>query len=184
MEFKKANNTSIQIKTKSSNFKIMLETGNDGYFSIKTVKEDDVTSLEIPGEYGVGGVHFVMLEENVEEYNGKPTVVSISDTTYLNVMVLSNKFELSTKAIDKMPDPDIIVAPFTSDSKLFSLVKKTNPGFLILIKDFLGFGDDEKVSSKIKSDFALASDSETKVKIEKSDLAGDEDIVTQVYIIN
>ncbi len=184
MEFKKINDKSIQIKTKTSNLKIMVEANENGAFEVKTVEDDKVMSFERPGEYGVQGIHFVMLEENVEKFEGKPTVLSIADISFLNAMVLSNKFDLSKKAIDKMPDLDIIVAPYTNDSKLKSLVKKLQPSFLVLVKDFLGYKEDEKVKAGLQSDFNIAQEGDTKVKLEETDISTEDDVATQVYILN
>lgn len=182
MEFKKANKSSLQIKTKNS-LKIMLEI-QDGVFSVKTADSDDnVTSLDKPGEYGVGGAHFVMLEEGVETFIGKPTVVSVSDSTYLNVLVLGEKFDLSKKAIDKVPDPNIVLAPYTNDPKLISIIKKLGPSFVVLVKEFYNSKEDEKVKASLNSDFQIASEDESKVKIEMTDISTEDDIATQIYII-
>ncbi|MCA9381253.1 hypothetical protein KC678_03230 [Candidatus Dojkabacteria bacterium] len=181
MEFKKVSKNSIQIKPTNS-LKVMLEIKDDGYYSIKVVEGDDISSLERPGEYGIKGLHFVLLEDKTEDFMGKPNVASVSDTLYLNIVILGKNFELSKEAIDKMPDANIVVAPFVNDAKLKSILRKIGPEFIVFVEEFAGFSADEKAKANIQSDFPIASE-DSKINISEKDLSEDEDSSTVSYLL-
>ncbi|MCA9386410.1 hypothetical protein KC669_00065 [Candidatus Dojkabacteria bacterium] len=181
MEFKKISKNSIQIKPTNS-LKVMLEVDSNGYYSLKVVEGDDISSLDRPGEYGIKGLHFVLLEDKSEDFQGKPNVASVSDTLYLNIVILGKNFELSKEAIDKMPDANIVVAPLVNDSKLKGILRKIGPEFIVFVEDFAGFTPDDKTKSGVQSDYPLAAE-DSKINITEKDLSEDEDSSTTSYLL-
>ena len=184
MEFIRTSDNSFNVKLKETSSKIIFSIDSNNYFSVKIARNDseDIV-LDRPGEYGIEGVHFVMLEGDAETYAGRPTVVSFSDPSYLNSVVLSKKINFSKKIMNKMPSPDIVIAPFSGEKELLSLIKRLQPSFAILLKDFLGLSGDEKILSQLKNDFTSVIE-DSKVKIEKKDVLVEDDTVTQIYILN
>ncbi|MCA9381901.1 hypothetical protein KC660_00655 [Candidatus Dojkabacteria bacterium] len=185
MEIYKYGTNSIFVKDGSSSFVILNEdglakkiTGLEPTMVINCVKDKfaDVTVIDSPGEYEIGGVY---VETLMFEEKSKLMLIEYEDVVM--VYLDCNPNELSQAILDKVASANIVFAVMSADSKemlnsVVDLVNEVEPEIFIPIGD-------ESLQSTLPASFGNKEiQPEKKLKIKSSEV-GNDDSVTSLYLL-
>jgi hypothetical protein len=182
MVIKKDSEKEISISYSEAKSHLIIDKNGYIEFDTKNAKDENF-EVSTPGEYEFAGVSMRAGELAKDTFVSRVNLLEIVTEEQIKASFIFQEIELDKSQISSLNNSDMLIVGFVTFEYLEMLMKSLSPQML-LIFNRIGDAGNSALVERLEKDFGKGNiQSGQKFSAKASDFAGEEDMPTQIFVL-